>query len=109
MRRALTIAIVSLTCASCASGPFALKGMETTSSTTRLDLAEQSYVMAEKKPRNWWCYTRVIQGVPADQICQRGDFLRYSPTPGANGQAPTLIPVPVLALFETMPAASPAM
>lgn len=46
------------------------------------------------------CFTRVIDGIVYDQICVRGDIVRYSPTVEAG--VPEM-PVYVQALFDTIP------
>lgn len=62
----------------------------------------ESYIQVTKQ-KSTWCYTRVIEGLPKDEICQKGDFIRYSPDPH-----PMTVyrPIPnyVLALFGTMSA-----
>lgn len=51
-----------------------------------------------------WCYTRVIAGLPLDQICQFGELIRYSPDAPL---ATSLRPVPgyILGLFDTLASA----
>ena len=79
-----------------ASGLTACAGMRQNSLTD----PDETYMQVTKRGRTW-CYTRVIKGIPTDEICQRGDYVRYSPEPGSrNVYRP--IPPYVMALFGTM-------
>ena len=46
------------------------------------------------------CFTRIIEGTVYDQICVKGDIVRYSPTVSAG--VPEM-PIYVQALFDTIP------
>lgn len=45
------------------------------------------------------CYTRIIDGFPQDQVCQKNDFLRYTAEPEVPKFADH-IPPHVVVLFE---------
>jgi hypothetical protein len=94
IRTAAAIALSMLAASCAASG-----------SSTRLDLRENSYILVETSPRRGTCYTRFMNALPTDQVCQRRNQVRYSPDPQLG--AATMKPVPpyVMALFEAMPRA----
>ena len=78
--------------AACASMPNGGKAPLTEPNETYIQVSERN---------DLWCYTRVIEGIPRDEICQHGDFIRYSPEPHPlNIYRP--IPPYILALFGTM-------
>jgi hypothetical protein len=92
IRTAAAIALCTLAASCAASG-----------STTRLDLRENSYILVDTSARRGTCYTRFVNALPTDQVCQRRNQVRYSPDPQLT--AATMKPVPpyVMALFEAMP------
>lgn len=71
--------------------------------TTRLDLRENSYILAEKIPRLGQCYTRIINSQPTDQVCHRRNKLRYTTAPRSRSNPHELMPPYVMALFENSP------
>lgn len=47
------------------------------------------------------CYVRIIEGVAEDEICQRGDYVRYSAEPKSRIKDQP-VPEYIWALFEAM-------
>ncbi|MBB4302071.1 hypothetical protein GGD81_001095 [Rhodobium orientis] len=67
--------------------------------------SNQTYLLASSTRRGR-CYTRIVEGLALDQICQRGDYIRYSPKV-RNRRLNRPIPPHVIALFETMSETQP--
>lgn len=42
-----------------------------------LGFNDQSYILAERLGSERWCYVRVIEGIPLDEVCVNGDKIRY--------------------------------
>ncbi len=93
----------------CLSGAILLSACATKpeAPTAPLTQPNESFIQVTKQ-KSTWCYTRVIEGMPKDEICQKGDFIRYSPEPHPE----TIYrPIPgyVMALFGTMSAMQAGM
>ncbi|WP_146006376.1 hypothetical protein [Cohaesibacter celericrescens] len=89
----LVLGIVSVISTGCANGP--LLG----SNKPIVAKPSETYIQIVKKGRTR-CFTRVVEGMPYDEICQRGDYLRYSAELDSNSYTP--VPEYVMALFDAM-------
>ena len=90
--KVVALVIMALAVSACATRQDKLKAP--------LTEPNETYIQVTQRHKTW-CYTRVIEGAPRDEICQQGDFIRYSPEPHPlNVYRP--IPSYVLALFGTM-------
>lgn len=59
--------------------------------------SSETYVLVTRHGREN-CYTRIIQSEPANQVCMRGDFIRYSEQASTSFNYKPL-PAPALALL----------
>ena len=86
---------LALTAVGCADRP--LLG----SAATKAPLAPNETFIQVNKQGSTFCYTRVIEGAPFDQICQKGDYVRYSDNPDPE-EVFQPIPEYIMALFGAM-------
>jgi hypothetical protein len=93
MIRSLAAVLMLMAAASCSGS----------GTSSRLDLRENSYILAESLPGRGTCYTRVISSVPTDQVCHHRNQVRYSTDPRLSRLSQKPIPAYVLALFEATP------
>jgi len=63
------------------------------------DLLDSEQFMVVTQKGRTVCYTRMSYGVPFDQVCQKGDVLRYTVDPKVK-TIEAGIPNYVIALFE---------
>jgi len=92
MARLAIICILSLLVANCSTVP--------DHKISEISLERQVYVLVtHKRYKRQACYTRVSNGTALDEVCTRGDFLRYSPNPSKKSHELT-IPATVVAIFK---------
>ena len=92
MARLAIICILSLLTANCASVP--------DHKISEISLERQVFVLiTHKKYKRQTCYTRVSNGIALDEVCTKGDFLRYSPNPSPKPHELS-IPSTVVAIFK---------
>lgn len=63
-----------------------------------LSLERQVYVLVAQK-RKTTCYVRVAEGIAYDEVCAKGNTIRYSPSVGKSVDVEP-IPNYVLAVFD---------
>ncbi|MEM6616579.1 MAG: hypothetical protein AAGA88_10535 [Pseudomonadota bacterium] len=64
-----------------------------------LGFKDQSYILAERLGAQRWCYVRVLEGIPIDQVCVNGDTIKYSENTRTH-KGVHFIPSTVYAVFD---------